>query len=88
MTDESLSAMQKEWRDRVAKDIERITVGIDDINRRLSTYRDEFVKQRDHDELREQVQDLRADRQKFTGIIIALQIVGGVVLWLAGKLWK
>lgn len=88
MSDESLSELQREWRQRITSDIEGIRSQLSAIARQLSDQRDYYVTQRDHDELESRVKQIEADRQKLAGMVVVINAVIAIGVWIAGKLWK
>lgn len=88
MNDESLSELQREWRKRITDDIAELRTLMSALVKELSEQRDEYVTQREHDDHEQRLKKLEADRQKFTGAVIILNVIGGFALWVIGKFWK
>ena len=92
MSEDSLSELQREWRQRITGDIDALKRMVEGIATKLNEQRDDYVRRREHDELEARLKAIEADRQKVMGgvtvVVIVLQIVGAVVMWALGKFLK
>ena len=86
--DNSLSELQREFREGVKLGMAELRVQISEISRMLAQQREEYVKQKTHDELEERVKKLESDKQRFIGAMVVLNVIGAFVLWLFDHLVK
>jgi translation initiation factor 6 (eIF-6) len=86
--DQSLSELQREWREGIKLSIAEMRVQLAEISRLLAQQREEYVKQKTHDELEERVKKLESDKQRFIGAMVVLNVIGAFVLWLFDHLVK
>jgi translation initiation factor 6 (eIF-6) len=80
--DQSLSELQREWREGIKVSIADMRVQLAEISRLLAQQREEYVKQKFHDDLEERVKKLESDKQRFIGAMIVLNVIGAFVFWL------
>lgn len=92
MSEDSLSELQREWRQRITGDIDALKRMVEGIATKLNEQREDYVRRREHDELEARLKAIESDRQKVMGgvtvVVIGLQIVGAVVMWALGKFLK
>ena len=88
MSDPLIEDLQKELRDRLKSDLSELKLGQIAIMARLELMNERFAKMEHVDSLEERIGKLESDRSKIIGGMVILQIIGGLALFILGKLWK
>jgi len=85
MPADELADYQKEYRRRVDEGLAELRASHREILLRLDTMRDEFARVKVVEDVDNRLKALESDKAKVIGAVVVLQVIGGVVVWLIGK---
>ena len=88
MSDERVEELQKELRNRLNLDLTELKSGQLAILARLEAMNEKCAKKEHVDALEARIGQLESDRAKIIGGMVILQIIGGLALFILGKIWK
>lgn len=88
MSDERIEDLQRELRERLKADLSELKLGQAAISAQLSAMNEKCAKVEAMNDIEERVTKLESDRSKIIGAMVIFQFIGGIALFVLGKLWK